>query len=322
MKREKMTFNKKRITLIILVILSFSLITPSIYAENESEVIITEKNSNSISSIKNEYIYPEKQINTIKSNIDPFIKDREYWAVLIGINNYPGDTIDLPYSRNEIYSFKNTLLDGGNWDESHIRVLTDDDADISGIFNAINWLALNAEDDDVSIFYFAGHGGRTPSNEYIVAPDGPISDIELDQKLDQIKGRLVVILDCCFSGGFIEELGEIGRVVLTACKKDELTYQVHSLSSGIFGYFINLSLKWLTKSAEVTFLFTWFFCVYYSTQLSQEFDGDYTIHPRFYDGTLGKIKIINRHFYFNKALFMFKIFNMSIENYESNIWNM
>jgi len=241
----------------------------------------------------------------------------EYWAVLVGIGDYPGVTSDLPYSINEIMSFKDTLLDGGNWNESNIHVLTDNDATKANIFNELEWLNSNADKNDISIFYYAGHGVQSSNNEYLAVYDELISDEELDEELDNFESRITVILDACHSGGFIEEVGKRGRVILTACRKDEETYQVFELRSGIFGYFINISLEKLTKTAETTFLFTWFFSVYYSKQLSQYYEGDYTIHPRMYDGCLGMTRIIDHHQYVQT--FLYKMFPSIIEN--SNVNN-
>jgi hypothetical protein len=287
-----------------------------------TSVIIAEKGAaKKDTSIGSDALPKNKlQVSSFDATSNFCIYDRNYWAILIGIGNYPGTSGDLPYSVNEILSFQNTLLDGGNWNDSHIHVITDTGATKAGIFDAISWLVSNTDENDISIFYFAGHGGRTSSNEYLRAYDESISDIELDEKLDDVKGQLVVILDSCYSGGFIEEVGERGRVVLTACKKNESTYQVHNLKSGIFGYFINLSLERFTKSAETTFLFTWFFSVYYSNKLSQEFDGDYTIHPQMYDGNLMRTRLINRHSY--AKTFLNKIFTISLEHNDLKIWRM
>ena len=144
------------------------------------------------------------------SNDDICINDREYWAILIGIKDYPGSHGDLPYSINEILSFKSTLLNGGNWNETHIRVLNDSQANKQGIFDAIGWLDSNADEDDISIFYYAGHGKRSSSNEYLQVYDETISDVELDEKdifnpnknpkidnYKQVKGLVEIIGDPC-----------------------------------------------------------------------------------------------------------------------------
>jgi hypothetical protein len=253
------------------------------------------------------------------NSVNKIVNEKEYRAILIGIKDYPGD-FDLPYSINEILSFKETLLNGGNWNDQNIKVITDSQATKSNIYDAIDWLKSNADTNDISVFYYAGHGGRTTNNEYLLVYNSSISDIELDDKLDEINGEIVVILDCCYSGGFIEEVGERDRIILTACKKDELTYQVRNLSSGIFGYFLNISLKWITKSVEATFLLTRFFCVTYSKKLSHEFNGNYTIHPRIYDGNLRKIRLIDHHSYDINIIRNIISNNINIEDFK--IWRM
>ncbi len=62
------------------------------------------------------------------------------------------------------------------------------------------------------------------------------------------------------------------------------------------------------------------FCVYYSNKLSQEFNDDYTIHPRIFDGTLGKVKIIENNSYM--TILFHEILNKSNEKNIFNIWKM
>jgi len=181
-------------------------------------------------------------------------------------------------------------------------------------------LEEKSDENDISIFYFAGHGGQSQDIEYLSFYDKSISDVELDKKLDNITGTLIIILDSCHSGGFIEELKQPGRIILTACKKNELTYQVHNLSSGIFGYFLNLSLDYFTKKAETTYILTSIFCIYYSNKLSEEFDGEYTIHPQIFDGTIINTKIINRHAYLTK--YFSEILSNLVKHNNHRIWKM
>jgi hypothetical protein len=103
-------------------------------------------------------------------------------------------------------------------------------------------------------------------------------------------------LDSCFSGGFIEELKDSKRVVLTACEKDEETYQDSNLHSGFFGYFLNLSLSCVTKTAEMTFVLAYPLIVSYSKKVSEEYGKNYTVNPKMYDGSIRFTKIINTHF--------------------------
>ncbi|MBY8988343.1 MAG: caspase family protein, partial [Candidatus Lokiarchaeota archaeon] len=76
---------------------------------------------------------------------------------------------------------------------------------ISGIASTFS----GADENDVSYFYFAGHGGWDfntcyicPTDILLTSYDNEISVNELESALSAIPGTKVVILDSCFSGGF------------------------------------------------------------------------------------------------------------------------
>ena len=303
--------NKKIITILIITIFCLLGLSPTINAQIDINNIISQK-LNLDPIISNE-LFENNYFNSKIRN-----DGKEYWALLMAINDYPGSN-DLPYSINEILSFKTTLLNGGNWLESNIKVITDDEVNITGIDNAINWLSMNADEDDITIIYYAGHGGQTSTNEYINVINGSISDTELNDKLESIPGKTIVIIDACHSGGFIQELKQRNRIILTACRKDNLTYQYTDFKSGIFGYFLNLSLNKYTKNIETAFIITFFASVYYTNKLSDEYDEDYTIYPQMYDGTLLITKIIDKHSF--RATFIMELLSLKINN-KLNIWRM
>ena len=228
----------------------------------------------------------------INDNKDLF-NGKEYRALLIGINNYPGTHNDVPFSINEITVFKNTLLNTSNWKEENIIMLTDLDANNQNLENELNLISQQSDDDDLFLFYFAGHGGKnTSSEEYIRLFDEKITDNELDGLLDDINGRQIVILDCCYSGGFLTELKQNNRVILTACRGDEETYQDFNFRSGIFGYYFNLALSRITKTAELSFFLASIFTVRYTKKLSEDYQEDYTTNPMMSDGKFGFLFII------------------------------
>lgn len=312
-----MRINRKLISTFIIFFYFLLIISPNVIADIEL------KNTFLINKTK---IISDNLINLkekFEKNLSIKYNDIQYRAVLIGINDYPGETGDLPYSVNEINSFKKTLIDGENWIETNIQTITDNQATINNIITSIEWLSINADDNDISIFYYSGHGSRDLNNEYLFVYDGTISDIELDEKLDTINGRVIVILDSCYSGGFVEDLKEYKRIVMAACGENNLTYQYSGFESGIFGYFVNLSLEKMTKNAEFTFLFAYIGTVYYSKKLSEEYGEDYSIYPKFSDGTIGITKIINRHNL--TQTFIYELFDNTINkiiNKEFSIWRM
>lgn len=219
-----------------------------------------------------------------------------YWAVLIGINDYPGDSGDLPYSISEISSFKSTLLNKGNWNESYIKMITDLEATHDNIIDTLEWLGEQETSKDISIVYLVGHGSKIDNNYSFSAYDSNVFDYELDAVFDSYDGRLVLIIDCCKSGGFTETVKGRGRVIMAACDKDELTYQYKPLKSGFFGYFLNLILEKITYTAEVTFLIAAPLTYLYSVRLSKELEKDYIVRPKASDRTLGNIRIIKPGF--------------------------
>jgi hypothetical protein len=221
-----------------------------------------------------------------------FTQQTEYWAVLIGKSNYVSGP--LPYSVNEIIVFKNTLLTRGSWNESHIMVLTNDNVSKENVFSAITWLDDHETDVDISVIYYVGHGGSTLTGEYMAFGNSSISDVELDYAMDVLEGRVVLIIDSCHSGGFIEECRGKNRVIMTSCAKEELSYQYSELQNGFFGYFLNFTLGHLTKSAEGSFLLARPLTTLYSKKISEKLGGDYVVHPQFSDGVFGSVKLISR----------------------------
>jgi len=227
---------------------------------------------------------------------------REYRAVLVGIDRYQSSV--LPYSVKQLKGFETTLLNGGNWKESNVRSLTDSRATKTAILNNIMWLEENADNNDVSLFYFIGHGGRNLTNECIISHNKPIYDTLLNEYFINISGKVIILIDACYSGGLIEDLKGPDRIIITACKKDEVTYQVQDLQSGMFGYFFNMSLAWFSKNAEHTYLFTKIFTWYYGKKLSEKYEEEYAIHPQLYDGSFGRTLVIYKHSYIKNIINM------------------
>ena len=242
---------------------------------------------------------------TVDKENDIFFQ-KNYFALLIGINDYPGDWGDLPYSINEINSFKKTLLDKGNWDEENIKMITDSDATHDNIINNLELLGEKEKKFDISIIYFVGHGGSLNQNYSFSTYDAKIFDYELDSIFDGFDGRIVLIMDCCNSGGFVETVKGKGRVIMAACEKDGLTYQYKPLKSGFFGYFLNLTLDKYTYTAEGSFIIAAPLTYIYSKKISDELGKDYIVRPTASDRTLGFIRLIRP--------FWTKLFSKSVNN--------
>ena len=80
-----------------------------------------------------------------------------------------------------------------------------------------------AKNNDISIFYYSGHGTVNESNGHrgIYTSDGDNYEFStLYRKLNAISGRKLVILDCCYSGAFLTQnaIDTSRFTVLTACE--------------------------------------------------------------------------------------------------------
>ncbi|SNT61900.1 Caspase domain-containing protein [Streptosporangium subroseum] len=97
---------------------------------------------------------------------------------------------------------------------------------------------LLAPGADFALFYFAGHGSRTGSEVTLVTSDGTGSTVgvRFSEVLEKIKAskvqEVIIILDCCFSGGAgaIPLLGDDallpnGLSVLTASRSDQVSME-------------------------------------------------------------------------------------------------
>lgn len=137
-----------------------------------------------------------------------------YRAVIIGISNYPGTSNDLTTPVKNALAIENCLE--RNSRSYNIKRLTDSDATLNNIRNKLDWLKNNADDDDVSIFYYCGHGTHRATVDYeregdtndecLSVYDGVMHDDELIDRILEIKGYVFVILDCCKSAGFEHDL--------------------------------------------------------------------------------------------------------------------
>ena len=116
------------------------------------------------------------------------------------------DTTQQPY----IY---NSLIQSNNWKSDHIKLLWMENATKGEIFNSIDWLIENADNDDIVLFSVDSHG-TYQKGEYGIWPwdgntNGMITVAELDAKFDEINSeRLCLIFDCCLSGSFIDNYKE------------------------------------------------------------------------------------------------------------------
>ena len=161
--------------------------------------------------------YTEDEI-TKTDTVEVIVGDIAYRAFCVGVGDYQnlgpdtGDLLGPPYDVDRMIDvFENCKFGTGEVGFISIVQLKDLSATKAAIISNIASTFSGADGNDISYFYFSGHGiyGEGFSTSYICPTDFDdtvnfaISVDELESYLSAMPGRKVVILDSCFSGGFI-----------------------------------------------------------------------------------------------------------------------
>lgn len=148
------------------------------------------------------------------------------WAVVIGINDYPGSSHDLHSAVADAQDV-DVALAGMGVPNDHRLLITDGQASAGVVTRAADWLVDHAGPNAVGVFFYAGHVRKVSSTtEEIVAADGrSVTDAELAAHLRPLRAAHAWIgMASCYGGGFTEVLGP-GRVLTAAAGPNDLAYE-------------------------------------------------------------------------------------------------
>ena len=181
------------------------------------------------------------------------------WAVVIGINDYPGTRTDLRAAVRDA-SAMTRALQGYDVPASHQVVLTERQATTGRILRALDWLVANAGPDATAVFFFAGHVkhlGRD-SQAMVGADGGLVGDLQLAARLDRLQAaRTWLVFATCYGGGFVEALRP-GRILTAAADGRSLAYEDSGLGhSYLVEYMVRQAMveRRADGSVEVSFAY-------------------------------------------------------------------
>ena len=157
--------------------------------------------------------------------------DVEYYAIIIGIENFIGIEFSDNYIDETALAFYEKLRTGDNWKKDNIKILLNQNATKNNIQESIlNWQKPIENEDDIVLFYFVGHSYKIPYDKKIygnsfllpydtsdkVFSEDKITDLELDSWFDELESKhMTIILDTCYSGQ-MNKINQFGRVVLSS----------------------------------------------------------------------------------------------------------
>ena len=144
-----------------------------------------------------------------------------YRALLIG-NTYTGESNELPGCDNDVDGMRTML---GRMTATPYSVTVKKNIRAEEILSSISSTFGNASYNDVSLFYYSGHGANSVGADgnptsYHAALVGTfqtyVSIARLKTELDKIPGKKVIIIDACHSGQFIARDGTVTQVSSSA----------------------------------------------------------------------------------------------------------
>lgn len=144
-----------------------------------------------------------------------------YRALLIG-NTYTGESNELPGCDNDVDGMRTML---GRMTVTPYSVTVKKNIRAEEILSSISSTFGNAGYNDVSLFYYSGHGANSLGADgnptsYHAALVGTfqtyVSIARLKTELDKIPGKKVIIIDACHSGQFIARDGTVTQVSSSA----------------------------------------------------------------------------------------------------------
>lgn len=184
------------------------------------------------------------------------VKNPTYRSLSIGIGDYihygvEGDLLAPPHDVNKITQiYADCRFGSQNKTFQKIDTLVNHQATKTNIFNKIVSTFSGSNEDDVSYFYFSGHGALLNQNSFLCPVDfdgnvaTAISVNELEAALSVIPGKKVVFIDSCHSGGFI------GKDISRNVENDQLNDYLTNFNENLISVFTDkiLAKDFLTSS--------------------------------------------------------------------------
>ncbi|MBL0742331.1 caspase family protein [Chryseolinea lacunae] len=203
---------------------------------------------------------------------DHATKSSTCYVLAVGINEYKNSKLNLNYARPDAESF-GKLMDAKSTLFKNIELTTlyDTDATRPKILAALENLSKKVSQEDVFIFYYAGHGSMVDNHFYFIPTENlrlydassltkeAIEAGVLQDKFKQIKAlKQLIVMDACQSGGSVELLATRGASeekaiaqlsrsagihVMASAGSEQFATEFRELGHGLFTYVLIKGLQ-------------------------------------------------------------------------------
>lgn len=188
----------------------------------------------------------ESDLQTTELFSDHISKTSTCHVLAVGINEYKNTKLNLNFARADAEAFSELIKTktGPLFKNVELHTLYDKDATREKILNKLDELSTLVSQEDVLIFYYAGHGSMIDNDFYFV-PTGSsrlydasalrkeaIDAQLLQEKLKHIKAlKQLIVMDACQSGGSVELLATRGSNEEKAIAQLSRSAGIHVIAS-------------------------------------------------------------------------------------------
>lgn len=191
-----------------------------------------------------------------------FDKETNIYAVVVGIAAY-NHMPTLKYTDDDAYRMYAFLKspEGGALSDNQVKILVDDMATKEEILNAMEEMYLKADENDMVMLYYSGHGLEGSFIPYdFDGKNNRLMHDDIKHVLDKSKAKhKVCYVDACYSGSYanaktIEAAAvqsfysklqntKSSTAIMMSSKKDEVSLEYMGLRQGIFSHFLMRGMK-------------------------------------------------------------------------------
>jgi WD40 repeat protein len=195
------------------------------------------------------------------------------YLLAIGINQYKNPRMALNYAKPDAKSFEDIVKQSSSslYKNMEVHALFDGEATREAILSKLDQLAMKVNQEDVFIFYYAGHGSMVDDRFFFIPSESArLYDLNSLQKeaieasaiLERFKNikalKQLIVMDACQSGGSVELLATRGAAeekaiaqlsrsagihVMASAGSDQFATEFAELGHGLFTYLLIKALQ-------------------------------------------------------------------------------
>jgi WD40 repeat protein len=199
-------------------------------------------------------------------------KSSTCYILSVGINQYKNPKMTLNYAKPDAESFGKVLDEKGSLFKGlELHTLYDEDASRVNILKKLDELSGKIHQEDVFIFYYAGHGSMVDNQFFFIPTESSrlydlsalqkesIEASVLQDKLKNIKAlKQLIVMDACQSGASVELLATRGAAeekaiaqlsrsagihVMASAGSEQFATEFSELGHGLFTYLLIKALQ-------------------------------------------------------------------------------